>query len=95
MNFLFPDATWDSKERLYGKFGSTPVADYLIPIFDKWFTDDDPNIRIRVLWSLISKMMGGPHNSDAFGNAGMDYLIIETAAQYKHLMLFGLQGGNR
>jgi hypothetical protein len=25
MDFLFPDATWESKERLYGGHGSTPV----------------------------------------------------------------------
>jgi uncharacterized protein len=78
MNFLFPDATWESKKRLYDQFGPTPVANYLIPIFDKWFADDNPDIQIRILWSLISKMMGGSHNSDAFGNPQMDYLIIET-----------------
>jgi len=78
MNFLLPEVTHDSKSRLYGRFGETPVADYLIPIFDEWFGQDDPDVRIRVFWELLGLVMGGRGDSDAFGNPLMNYLIVET-----------------
>ena len=77
MEFLFPDVSRDSKERLYGASG-TPVADFLMSAFDAWFGEDNPDISVRVLWSLLSSMMGSTHASDMFGNPLMSYLIIET-----------------
>ncbi len=78
MNFLLPDATHDSKARLYGGLGATPVADYLIPIFDEWFRENDPSVKIRVFWDLITLILGGSPENDAFGNRPMTYLIVET-----------------
>lgn len=78
MNFLMPDATHDSKQRLYGHLGATPVADYLIPIFDDWFERDDPDIKISLFNDLLRVMMGGTPEVDAFGNALMSYIVIET-----------------
>lgn len=78
MNFLLPDVSHDNKPRLYSRYGSEPIADYLIPIFDEWFADDDPGIRITVFWELMTMIRGGSPRTDAFGNLLMDYLIIET-----------------
>lgn len=78
IDFLFPDVSHDNKERIYGAFGPTPVADFLISVFEVWFAEDDPDIRVRVLWGLLASIMGGTHLSDAFGNPLMSYLIIET-----------------
>jgi uncharacterized protein len=80
MDFLIPDATHDSKPLLYGKMGATPVADYLIPIFDEWLTDDDPEIRIKLFVEVIRLLYGGTPLTDNMGASleGQDYLIIET-----------------
>jgi len=78
IDFLFPDVSRDNKPRRYGLFGATPVADFIIPVFDAWFEEDDPDVHVRVLWGLLSSLMGGTHLSDAFGNPLMSYLIIET-----------------
>jgi uncharacterized protein len=85
MDFLFPDVSWDSKEAWYGEFGPTPVSDYLIPIFDDWFAADDPDVKVRVLWGLLSALLGGGHPTDAFGNPMMSYLIIETDGSIRGL----------
>jgi uncharacterized protein len=77
IEFLFPDVSRDNKERLYGESG-TPIADFLISAFDAWFTEDNPDIVVRVLWGFLSSLMGFTHHSDAFGNPLMSYLIIET-----------------
>jgi uncharacterized protein len=78
MDFLFPDCSHDSKDRLYGQCGPTPVADYLIPVFDTWFAEDDPTVLITCLWSLLRRLLGGPGLTDSFGNAPKAYVIVET-----------------
>jgi uncharacterized protein len=78
MNFLLPDATHDSKRRLYGHLGATPVADYLIPAFDAWFDLDDPDVKISLFTDFLRMMMGGESETDAFSNPLMSYVVIET-----------------
>ncbi|MEO1367645.1 MAG: radical SAM protein, partial [Acidobacteriota bacterium] len=78
MGFLLPDASHDTKDGYYGHLGETPVADYLIPIFDRWFSDDDPKIKVRVFRDLLRLMFGGDGSTDAYGNGKMEYLVVET-----------------
>jgi uncharacterized protein len=78
MDFLLPDVSHDTKAGWYGKFGPTPVADYLLPIFGAWMEEDDPNVNIRVFSDLLHLIMGGVGRTDAFGNAQMGYLVVET-----------------
>jgi uncharacterized protein len=78
MDFLPPDVSHDNKQSLYGRFGRTPVADFLLPIFDHWFREDNPAIVIGIFVDLLQRLMGGPGRSDGFGNPLMPYLIVET-----------------
>lgn len=78
MNFLFPDVSHDYKPLIYGGLGPTPVADYLIPIFDEWFREDDPDIQIRVFVEAIRVLHGATPRTDTLGIATQDYLVIDT-----------------
>jgi uncharacterized protein len=78
MTFLLPDVSHDTKDDWYGEFGPTPVADYLIPVFDAWFAENDPSVNVRVFRDLMKRMMGGHGGTDAFGNPAAGYLIIES-----------------
>ena len=78
MAFLLPDITHDSKPLRYGGLGRTPVADYLIPIFDRWFEEDNPNVVIRLFWDIIKRMLGGKTSTDTFGNHAQLYVVIES-----------------
>ena len=78
MSFLMPDVSHDRKRERYGRFGPTPAADYLIPVFDEWLDEDDPGIRIGVFHDLVAMLRGGRPSTDAFGNPRMGYLILET-----------------
>ena len=78
MNFLFPDTTHDVKQRLYGQYGETPVADYLIPVFDEWVNEDDPAVRVTCFEDMIRAILGGNVRSDLFGNSRANYLVIDT-----------------
>lgn len=78
MDFLIPDATHESRSTFYAGHGATPVADYLIPIFDAWFEEDDPDVQIRLFISIIRKILGGETQSEAIGNRPENYLVIDT-----------------
>jgi uncharacterized protein len=78
MNFLLPDATHDSKAIFYSGFGPTPVADYLIPVFDEWFAEDDPSVEIRLFVAIIKSILGGATFCEAIGNHPENYLVIDT-----------------
>jgi uncharacterized protein len=78
MNFLLPDVSHDSRMAHYPGCDPTPVADYLLPIFDAWWQEDNPDIRVSVFWELISALLGGAPASDCFGNPALGYLIVES-----------------
>lgn len=78
MDFLLPDVSHDSKAQWYGAFGPTPIADYLLPIFDTWMEEDNPDVTIRLFDDLLRLLMGGRGQTDALGNASMGYLVVET-----------------
>ena len=78
MDFLLPDCSHDTKLRWYGGLGPTPVADYLIPIFDEWVSQDDPEVVVRLFWGLLRTMLGGEGETDQFGGSAMSYVVVET-----------------
>jgi uncharacterized protein len=78
IDFLFPDASHDSKPLTYAAYGETPISDFLIPIFDAWFYEDDPNVKIRVFIDIIRSLLGGKPISEVIGNSISGYLVIDT-----------------
>jgi uncharacterized protein len=78
MDFLLPDVSHDNFSALYGDLGSTPVADYLLPVLHAWMEEDDDDVRVRLFWELYKKLLGGHATTDAFGTTGTSYLIVET-----------------
>lgn len=78
MNFLLPDVTHDSRSQFYPDSGATPISDYLIPIFDAWFDEDDPNVVIRLFNSILTYLMGGSADFEGIGNHCENYLVIDT-----------------
>jgi uncharacterized protein len=62
MDFLLPDSTYetfDGQPKAYGAF--------LCELFDTWVGDDDPNIQVRTLSSVMSLMLGGRSWVDGYG----------------------------
>jgi uncharacterized protein len=78
MNFLFPDATHDSKALYYGHIGRASVARYLLPIFDRWFADDDPTICVIIFEDIIRGLLGAKGSFRSFGSAHQGFFVIDT-----------------
>lgn len=78
MDFLSPDVSHDNKQAIYGGFGPTPVADFLIEVLDAWLEEDDPRVEIQTLAGLVAQLLGGVNPGESFGNNRVSYVVVET-----------------
>ncbi|AGL15883.1 FxsB family cyclophane-forming radical SAM/SPASM peptide maturase [Actinoplanes sp. N902-109] len=77
IDFLLPLANWAHPPPGHGS-GPTPYADWLIPIFDRWFSAPRRATGIRLFESIIGRMLGGSSGSEAVGLDSADAITVET-----------------
>lgn len=83
IDLLLPDNNYDKLPPLLDEGAvtpdrPTPYADWLIKIFDLWFYEESPKIKIRIFNLIIRSILGGKVSFDGLGNETCDFLIIET-----------------
>ena len=77
IDFLFPDSNYEYPN-LNGK-SETPIADYLIPIFNRWFREKESTIRIRLFQAFVASIIGSDNvSTDSYGSLENNILVIET-----------------
>jgi uncharacterized protein len=68
IDFLWPlDYNWDAPPPGLASAGSTPYADYLIPIFDEWWREGDGKVELRYFMQIIKNIFGARGGLDALG----------------------------
>ena len=77
VNYLLPDFTHDTVEEVRRRHGSTPCADYLVPVFDEWFFNDTIEIKIPLFYAITRLLLGGRSNIDMVGNEPFGFVFIE------------------
>jgi uncharacterized protein len=76
MDFLLPvEANWDHPPS--GCASPTPFADYLIPIFDEWWSENNPKVRITYFDSLLHLLVGSRVHSDALGGDPLTMVVVD------------------
>ena len=78
LSYLLPAETYETIAPIREKYGPTPCADYLIPIFDDWWENGTVDIRIREFWEIGRVIMGMPTQLDSIGNPAIRYVSVET-----------------
>ncbi|AEV82391.1 Fe-S oxidoreductase [Actinoplanes sp. SE50] len=79
LDFLLPHGNWDRPPPERGPDpGRTPYADWLIPIFDRWYESPAPQTRVRLFESLVSLLLGGPGGIEGLGLGRVDLVTVET-----------------
>ena len=79
VDFTFPLGHHDEPPPGKRDSGSeTPYADWLIPIFDAWFTDRPQRIRIRQFQDIIGLLIGGRSSVETIGIGPVDIIVVET-----------------
>ena len=77
-NHLWPDHTHETIGEVRTRFGPTPVADYLIPIFDTWLDSGGQGPHIPEFWNLVRLILGGRSLHENYGNEPSHYAFVET-----------------
>jgi uncharacterized protein len=79
MDFLLPlDHNWNHPPPRHEDSLATPYADYLIPIFDNWFAEDNDVVRIRYFETILNYAFGRKVGLDALGGNPLSFAIIDT-----------------
>jgi uncharacterized protein len=76
MDFLLPvEANWDNP--LPRTPGTTVFADYLIAVFDEWWHDNNPQVRIPYFDSLLRLLLGSRIHADSLGGDPLTMIVVD------------------
>ncbi len=79
MDFLLPlEYNWHNTPPWFAKPGSTPIADYLIPIFDDWWAEGNPDVYVRIFFQILQIAMGAKRHIDSLGGDPINLAVIES-----------------
>lgn len=78
VTYILPDYTHDTIGPVRAEHGSTPCADFLIPLFDRWCLEEHENMQILDLLNVARVVMGGASEIETLGNRPPGYIFVET-----------------
>ncbi|KUL42405.1 FxsB family cyclophane-forming radical SAM/SPASM peptide maturase [Actinoplanes awajinensis] len=79
IDLLLPHGNWTTPPPLRtADASSTPYADWLIPIFDRWYRSPSYRTDVRLFSSIMSLLVGGVSRAESVGLTPIDYVTIET-----------------
>ncbi|OHV61279.1 hypothetical protein BCD48_40120 [Pseudofrankia sp. BMG5.36] len=86
VDFLLPHGTWElPPPGLAPGDGRTPYADWLIPLFDRWFDAPVRPLSVRTFESLLHLLLGGVGAHESFGLAPVALVVIESDGSYEQV----------
>jgi uncharacterized protein len=78
ITYVLPHFTHDTIAPIHRRYGPTPCADFLIPVFDDWWFNSTAEIQIGDLRNMARVIMGGTSHIETVGNAPPLYVFIES-----------------
>lgn len=85
ITYLMPHFTHDTIAPIRQRYGATPCADFLIPIFEDWWFESTMEVQIDDLKNVARVIMGGQSHSEAIGNDPPGYVFIEPDGEMEGL----------
>ncbi|SCG57570.1 uncharacterized protein GA0070609_3330 [Micromonospora echinaurantiaca] len=79
VDFLLPHGTWDAPPP--GRTtdpASTPYADWLVAVFDRWYGAPRQETRIRFLSSIMNLILGGHGQVETIGLEPRALVVVDT-----------------
>ncbi len=77
VDFLLPNGNWSSPPPGWTP-GSTPYADWLIQIFDRWYAAQPAPTRVRVFDEIAAVLLGGQSRTEGIGVSPVCVAVVET-----------------
>ncbi|SDI24822.1 uncharacterized protein SAMN05421505_14038 [Sinosporangium album] len=86
IDFLLPHGTWSEPPPLRtADPAATPYADWLITIFERWYTAPRRETRVRIFESVIRMLLGHSSLSEALGLVPYTTLVVETDGEIEQV----------
>lgn len=79
LDFLLPLGNWSQPPPAWaGEQGGTPYADWLIPIFDRWYDAPVRPTSVRLFEDIMALVLGGRARGEVVGLSPIQSLTIDT-----------------
>ncbi len=78
LDFLLPHANWSQPPPQSRDSGEVPYADWLIPIFDKWYMASTSKTRIRLFDETLQLILGGNSATEVIGGGPTAFAVVQT-----------------
>ena len=78
IDFLLPHGNWSAPPPGRPDSESAPYAEWLIPIFNRWYNATVRETRIRIFDEIIHLLLGGKSATEAVGLTPTSLAVIET-----------------
>jgi uncharacterized protein len=75
LDLLLPHANWSDPPV---RTGATPYAKWLIPVFDRWYSEPRREVAIRLFDDLLALILGGAGRSEQVGLSPVAVVVVET-----------------
>ncbi|RZU52350.1 uncharacterized protein EV385_4208 [Krasilnikovia cinnamomea] len=78
IDLLLPHANWSQPPVRDPHAGTTPHADWLIAVFDRWYDAPRQETSIRLFEDVIALALGGSGRSEQIGLSPVAVVVVET-----------------
>lgn len=78
ISYLLPSETHDTVAPIRERYGPTPCADFLIPIFDEWWLNGSMDVQVREFRNLVRVILGGESRVETIGSPPLRFAVVET-----------------
>ena len=78
IDFLLPHGNWSAPPPGWSDSARTPYAEWLIAVFDRWYSAPSRETRIRLFEEIIHLLLGGKSATEAVGLTPTSLIVIET-----------------
>jgi uncharacterized protein len=92
ISYLLPDFTHDTISDVWAAHGPAPCADFLIPAFDDWWSQDTLDVLVEPFLNVTRLIMGGTSILDSLGNQPFGFVFIEADGSIEGLDILRVCG---
>lgn len=78
IDFLLPHGNWTEPPPGWTEASTTPHADWLIRVFDRWFDAPQREVRVRFFEEIMNLVLGGRSHVETIGITPATLVVIET-----------------
>jgi uncharacterized protein len=78
IDLLLPHANWSSPPPQWRDSTLAPYAEWLIPIFDRWYGASSQETHIRLFDEIIHLLLGGKSATESVGLTPTSIVVVET-----------------